>query len=130
MDGQIKRFFKPLSALLLLGILLFAFNSCFPREPSSEEVERFSVNLQKVSKGMNKQQVKALLGQEHNFFTFTAGKRMEELDVWMYTPKRSGRAVGVVFDKNDHVEQIRFPVDADGACGASTWKTLLCDMLY
>jgi outer membrane protein assembly factor BamE (lipoprotein component of BamABCDE complex) len=129
-----KRFLGISSVLLLTAILLFAFSVDIFGSASDEKIEIFHANRQKIKKGMTKQQVKELLGTERNFFTFAAGKQMKDMDVWTYTPSRSGGIIKVFFDKNNQVKEFTIYGDEDDDSSCLIYKnslvSYLCYILY
>jgi hypothetical protein len=129
-----KRFLGISSVLLLIAILLFAFSVDIFSHASNERIEIFYTNRQKIQKGMTKQQVKELLGTERNFFTFAAGKQMKDMDVWTYTPSRSGGIIKVFFDKNNQVKDFVIHGDEDDDPSCLIYRNILvshfCYILY
>jgi hypothetical protein len=129
-----KRFLGISSVLLLTAILLFAFSVDIFSHASNERIEIFYTNRQKIQKGMTKQQVKELLGTERNFFTFAAGKQMKDMDVWTYTPSRSGGIIKVFFDKNNQVKDFVIHGDEDDDPSCLIYRNILvshfCYILY
>jgi outer membrane protein assembly factor BamE (lipoprotein component of BamABCDE complex) len=129
-----KRFLGISSGLLLTAILLFAFSVDIFSHASNERIEIFYTNRQKIQKGMTKQQVKELLGTERNFFTFAVGKQMKDMDVWTYTPSRSGGIIKIFFDKNNQVKEFTIYRDEDDDSSCLIYKnslvSYLCYILY
>jgi hypothetical protein len=129
-----KRFLGISSGLLLAAILLFTFSVDIFSHASNERIEIFYTNRQKIQKGMTKQQVKELLGTERNFFTFAAGKQMKDMDVWTYTPSRSGGIIKVFFDKNNQVKDFVIHGDEDDDPSCLIYRNILvshfCYILY
>ncbi len=116
--------------ILLTVTSLVVFKVWWSSGSSKSQTIRLEANIEKVTKGTTKKQVKNLLGEEHNFFTLISGKSRDEMNFWVYTPARSGIGLQVLFDEKDLVERISFR-DEDGLCaGESTTQMVLCYLLY